>query len=66
MVYLDEFNSYYNFTSDYGPLPFNCCAGKIDGDMVYLSDGSATLTLRKNGDEWLIYSHIFYGSVELH
>ncbi|MBR6521522.1 MAG: M56 family metallopeptidase [Oscillospiraceae bacterium] len=66
MVYLDEFNSYYNFTSDYGPIPFNCYAGKIDGDMVYLSDGSATLTLRKNVDEWLIYSHIFYGSVELH
>lgn len=65
MVYLEEFKSYYNFTSDYGPLPFNCSAGRITGDTVYLSDGGATLTLRKNGDTWLIYSHIFYGSVEL-
>gem|GEM_PF-6629337 len=65
MVYLEEFKSYYNFTSDYGPLPFNCSAGRITGDTVYLSDGGATLTLRKTGDTWLIYSHIFYGSVEL-
>ena len=59
MVYLDEFNSYYNFTSDYGPLGFRCSAGEIVGDTVYLYEGLTTLTLRKSGDSWLFHSHVF-------
>jgi len=59
LVYLEESDSYYNFTSDFGPGSFRAAAGEIVGDAVYLYRGFATLTLRKSGDVWLIYSHTY-------
>lgn len=36
VCYLSEYNTYYNFTSDFGPGLFECVGGKKDGNIVRL------------------------------
>lgn len=66
ILYLSEYDSYYNFTSDYGPGFFQPAEGVRDGDTVRLrseaswrGDGSESvweLTLREEDGRWLIQS----------
>ena len=63
MLYLEEYDAFYNFTSDYGPGFFTCAGGQITGDTVLLwsepdfNGSRCELTLRKSGENWLIQSH---------
>lgn len=63
MLYLKEYDAFYNFTSDFGPGFFPCAGGQIMEDTVLLwSDPNENgdrceLTLRKDGENWLIQSH---------
>ncbi|MCI8303628.1 MAG: M56 family metallopeptidase [Lawsonibacter sp.] len=63
MLYLEEYDAFYNFTSDAGPGFFPCAGGQImDGTVLLWSepDGSGDrceLVLRKSGESWLIQSH---------
>lgn len=59
LVYLAEADAYFNFTSDMAAGAFSAASGEIVGDTVYLYRGFATLTLRKSGDSWLIYSYTY-------
>ena len=64
VTYLEEYGCFYNFTSDFGPGSFTCGGGERLEDTVrlwsgpYGEDESArkVLTLRKDGDSWLIAS----------
>lgn len=62
LIYLEEYDSYYNFTSDFGPGSFICLSGEICGDVVYLYSQSTVLTLVQQDGAWLIYSHTPLGS----
>lgn len=59
--YLAEYDAYYNYTSDYAPGMFICTRGEIDGDIVRLYEdtdtGTDMLTLRKEGNAYLIVAH---------
>lgn len=68
VLYLPDYDAYYNFTSDYGPGWFQPVEGARDGDTVRLRSqpmghmGTQVvqeLTLREEGDRWLIRSFIF-------
>lgn len=65
ILYLSDYDSYYNFTSDYGPGSFQVAEGARDGDTVRLrsepvwGDGGDViqeLTLREEDGRWLIQS----------
>ena len=62
-LYLEEYDAFYNFTSDFGPGFFPCAGGQIMEDTVLLwsdpdeSGDRCELTLRKDGENWLIQSH---------
>lgn len=64
VTYLEEYDCFYSFTSDFGPGMFTCEGGEVLGDMVRLwtdlrgEDGNArkVLTLRKSEDAYLISS----------
>jgi len=65
VLYLPDYDAYYNFTSDYGPGFFEAAEGARDGDTARLRsepvwrDGGEVvreLTLRKKDGRWLIQS----------
>lgn len=65
ILYLPDYDSYYNFTSDYGPGFFQPAEGVRDGDTVRLrsepvwADGGEViqeLKLREEDGRWLIQS----------
>lgn len=68
VLYLEKYDVYYTFTSDFGPGEFHCVGGETNGDTARLwtaprEDGSQTvLTLRKEGDNWLIQSFVDSGA----
>ena len=57
LIYLDEYDSYYNFTSDFAAGVFYCTHGEAEGDIVRLFNESVKLTLKKHDDDLLIVSH---------
>lgn len=62
VLYLEEYDAYYNFTSDFGLGMFKCTRGEIVGNFVRLysdkEDGSvALLTLRNWEGKYYIVSH---------
>ena len=61
LIYLKEFDAYYNFTSDFGPGTFKATRGVRDGDIITLYNeaegGTAVLRLEKVDGRWLIRSH---------
>ena len=62
VLYLEEYDAYYNFTSDFGLGMFNCTRGEIAGNFVRLysdnGDGSvALLTLRNWEGKYYVVSH---------
>lgn len=58
--YLEDYDAWYTFTSDFGPGSFVCAGGQVDGDTALLwsadrEDGYRTeLTLEKDGEAWHI------------
>ena len=65
VLYLPDYDAYYNFTSDFGPGSFQAAEGTRDGDTVRLrsepvwGDGGEViqeLTLREEDGRWLIQS----------
>ncbi|MBE6945989.1 MAG: M56 family metallopeptidase, partial [Ruminococcaceae bacterium] len=66
LVYLEEYDSYYNFISNYGPGFFECFGGEICGDTVYLYSPSAILTLVQREGTWYIYSHVLINPMFAH
>lgn len=65
ILYLSDYDSYYNFTSDYGPGSFQTAEGARDGGTVRLrsepmwGDGGEAvwnLSLREKDGRWLIQS----------
>ncbi|MGN0629004.1 MAG: M56 family metallopeptidase [Oscillospiraceae bacterium] len=67
LIYVEKYDSYYNFfAKDLYPGTFNCTRGEIEGDEIRLysdlADGNtALLTLRKEGENYLIVSHVLTG-----
>lgn len=59
LLYLEEYDAYYNFTSDFGPGIFRCVSGRRDGDRVILTGSRAELTLEQQADgSWYFVSHL--------
>ena len=62
-LYVEEYDAFYNFTSDAGPGFFPCAGGEVSGDTAVLwsnpdeKGDRCRLTLQKNGDRWLFQSH---------
>ena len=61
VVYLAEYDAFYNHTSDAGGGMFYCTRGEIDGDIVRLYEefdyGTDMLTLKKVGNNYQIVAH---------
>lgn len=57
LVYLKDYDAYYNFTSDAGFGSFVCTSGERQGDIVRLFGENAILTLKTEGGGFLIASH---------
>ena len=56
LLYLKEFDAYYNFTSDAGGGLLNIVRGEKRGNEVILYSDNAVLTLRKSGENYFIQS----------
>ncbi|MEQ2457045.1 hypothetical protein [Flavonifractor hominis] len=65
VLYLEDYDAYYTFTSDFGPGMFVCAGGEVDeaaGTALLWTDtredGSRTeLTLGRDGECWHIRAH---------
>lgn len=64
VAYSEEYDAFYNYTSDFGPGTFIPRYGEKNGDIVTLweapagYDGSTSmLTLQRSGENWHILSH---------
>lgn len=58
VAYLEEYDAYYNYTSDFGAAAFHCTSGERVGDLLYLysetEQGTTRLTLRETGNSYHI------------
>ncbi len=56
VAYLEEYDAYYNYTSDFGAASFHCTSGERVGDILYLysetEQGTTRLTLRETGNSY--------------
>lgn len=57
LIYLKEYDAYYNFTSDFAAGTFSCTRGERQGDIIRLYGKGITLTLKNQGDGFLFVSH---------
>ena len=58
LVYVESTDSYYNFTSDFGPGTFDVIKGEKEGSLYYLYNNKADLlTLRRTEEGIKILSH---------
>jgi hypothetical protein len=62
LLYLEDYNAYYNFTSDFGPGIFNCTSGEVTNSTIKLYEEHGTykvavLTLEKQNGRYVIVSH---------
>lgn len=63
VLYLEEYDAFYNCTSDWGPGRFQCTGGDCSGNPLILwgegNGGAArTLTLRKEGKDYFLVSYL--------
>lgn len=58
LYYLEDFDAYYNTTSDFGPGVFQCEGGWYTDGEARLTDGRAVLTLENREGRWLIRSFL--------
>lgn len=66
VLYLEEYDAFYNFTSDWGPGRFSCTGGEQSGNQIILwgeGDGGAarTLTIREENGEYFLVSYLDSG-----
>lgn len=66
VLYLEEYDAFYNFTSDWGPGRFQCTGGERSGDRILLrgegTGGEArTLTIREENEEYFLVSYLDSG-----
>lgn len=56
VAYLEEYDAYYNYTSDFGAAAFHCTSGERVGDLLYLysetEQGTTRLTLRETRNSY--------------
>ena len=62
LLYLEDYDAYYNFTSDFGPGSFNCTSGEVTNGAIKLYEEHGTykvavLTLEKQDRRYVIVSH---------
>lgn len=57
-LYLEEYETFYSYTSDFGPGIFHCTSGEINGDIVTLYSKNAVLALKKDDTNYYIISHV--------
>ena len=67
VYYLEEYDAFYNYTSDFGLFLLNCVRGEKQGDKLYLYSEEyeeypdkimVRLTLEKRGDEYIVLSRM--------
>lgn len=63
VLYLEEYDAFYNCTSDWGPGRFQCTGGDCSGNPIVLwgegNGGAArTLTVRKEGEAYFLVSYL--------
>ena len=58
LVYVEEYDAYFNGTSDFENATFDCFGGEICGDVAYLYSSERVLTLIRQSGKWYIYSHL--------
>ncbi len=58
LLYLEEYDAYYNFVSDFGPGWFQCESGWYTDAEARLTGANRVLTLRKEDDRWLFASFL--------
>ncbi len=58
LLYLEKYDSFYTFTSDFGPGEFYPLYGERQGDILTLWSGDHVLTIRQSGDQWTFISHL--------
>lgn len=59
LLYLPEYDAFYNFTSDAGAGIFVCEAGRWEGDLLVLTGGGRELTLERTEDgRYLFHSFL--------
>lgn len=56
LLYLEEYDCYYNFTSDAGFGMFECVSGDITGDTLTLFGTDNVLTMKLQGEKWMFHS----------
>ena len=61
LIYLKDYDAYYNFTSDAGFVSFTYTSGERQGDVEHLFSETETLTLKIQGDGFWIVSHQLLG-----
>lgn len=57
-LYLEEYETFYSYASDFGPGTFYCTRGEINGNVITLYSNDAKLTLNKDGANYFIISHV--------
>lgn len=57
-LYLEEYQSFYSYASDFGPGTFYCTSGEINGNVITLYSDHAKLTVKKDGTNYFIISHV--------
>lgn len=57
LVYMEAYDAYYNFTSDFAAGVFQCIGGTISGDTAYLYSIHGKLTLERVGETWYIRAY---------
>ncbi len=58
VLYLDQYQSFYSYASDFGVGIFRPIKGEINGAILKLYSEQAILTLEKRGDYYYIVSHV--------
>lgn len=58
LLYLEKYNSFYTFTSDFGPGWFYPLYGERQGDILTLWSSDHVLTIRQSGDDLKLLSHV--------
>jgi len=58
LIYIESTDSYYNFTSDFGPGVFNCIDGKVEKGVIKLNGNNSVLTIEKNDEKYVIKSFL--------
>lgn len=61
LFYLEEYDAYYNFTSDFAAAQFIYEDGERQGDLIRLYGMWDTLTLREVGEEYWFVAHQLAG-----